>query len=211
MLGQEAYLVELDKLRFPIINFRRTAYFGLSVVNFWAIAMGTYMVAAPMMSWIDYESPSLSVFFWFAGLCAYIIGFYDWYQGRTMLSFFDFIFGLLFLVIYFTAELGKYGIWVPYYYYTYMQGTFYTIFLVLLLIVLISLKDRGCIYLCNIFLIALGLIFVIIWEFSKRLWARKVAGYILFIAAISLFYTGLGRFVCETYQCTTFPLVHPYW
>jgi len=69
-------------------------------------------MSAPMMGWIDYESPSLGTAYMFGGFCNYLIGFYDWYQGRTMLSFVDFIFGLLHLTFYYTADLGKYSIWV---------------------------------------------------------------------------------------------------
>ena len=46
----------------------------------------------------------------FGGICQYLIGFYDWYQGKTMVSLVDFIFGLLHLAYFFTADLGKYSI-----------------------------------------------------------------------------------------------------
>ena len=92
-----------------------------------------------------------------------------------MLSFIDFIFGLLHLTYYYTADLGKYSIWVPTEYYTYMQGAFYCLLFALLIVVLISLKGRGCIYLLNIFLLALACIFLIVWEFSQRTWPRKAA------------------------------------
>ena len=87
----------MNRVPFPTINYRQRLNFGLSTVNFFALAMGLYMMSAPMMGWIDYESPSLGTAYMFGGFCNYLIGFYDWYQGRTMLSFVDFIFGLLHL------------------------------------------------------------------------------------------------------------------
>ena len=210
MSGREAYLLELDRLSFPVINYRRTTFFGLSIVDFWSLAGGLFMVAAPMMGWVHYESPSLSVAFWFAGICQYLYGFLNWYQGRTMLSFLNFIYGLLHFAFYFTADIGKYQIWVPYEYYTYMQGTFYVIWFVISLVLLIALKDRGLIYIWNMFLIALALVFVIIWEYSKRNWARKIAGYILFIASICIWLAGMGRFLTDMFQCGSLNGFYPY-
>ena len=207
----ESYLNELNRVPFPTINYRQKLNLGLSTVNFFALAMGLYMLTAPMMGWIDYQSPTLGTAYMFGGFCQYLIGFYDWYQGRTMLSFVDFIFGLLHLTYYYTADLGKYSIWVPNEYHTYMQGVFYCLWFAMLLVLLISLKDRGCIYMIYVFLLALGCIFLIIWEFSKRTWARKAAGYIIFIASIFIWYAGLARLMNYVYSIDSFPLVNPYW
>ena len=101
MIDQAAYLLELNKLRLPVVNYHQKVNFGLSVVNFFGLAMGLYMMSAPMMGWIDYESPTLGTALMFGGICEYLIGFYDWYEGRTMLSFVDFIFGILHLVYFY--------------------------------------------------------------------------------------------------------------
>ena len=198
-------------MKIPIINYRQNVNFGLSVANFFGLAMGLFMMSAPMMGWIDYESPSLGTALMFGGICEYLIGFYDWYQGRTMLSFVDFIFGILHLVFFYTADLGKYTIWVPNEYHTYMQGVFYILWFALLIFVIISLKDRGCIHILYMFLLALALIFIVVWEFSKRTWTRKVAGYLMLVASILIWYAGLGRLVTNVYSNDCFPLLTPYW
>ena len=207
----ESYLNELNRVPFPTINYRQKLNLGLSTVNFFALAMGLYMLSAPMMGWIDYESPTLGTAYMFGGFCQYLIGFYDWYQGRTMLSFVDFIFGLLHLAYYYTADLGKYSIWVPNEYHTYMQGVFYCLWFFILLFVLLSLRDRGCIYKIYIFLLALAAVFLIIWEFGQTTWPRKAAGYVLLIASILIWYTGVGRLMANTYHCEKGPFITPYW
>ena len=211
MMDLESYLNELNRVPFPTINYRQKLNLGLSTVNFFALAMGLYMLSAPMMGWIDYQSPTLGTAYMFGGFCQYLIGFYDWYQGRTMLSFVDFVFGLLHLTYYYTADLGKYSIWVPNEYHTYMQGVFYCLWFAMLLVLLISVKDKGCIYSIYVFLLGLGCVFLIIWEFSKRTWARKAAGYIIFIASIFIWYAGLARLMNFVYSIDSFPLVSPYW
>ena len=211
MMDLESYLNELNLYPFPTLNYRKKLNMGLSTVNFFALAMGLYMLSAPMMSWIHYESPTLGTAYMFGGFCQYLIGFYDWYQGRTMLSFVDFVFGLLHLAYYYTADLGKYSIWVPNEYHTYMQGVFYILWFVMLLVLIISLKDRGCIYLLYTFMLALASVFLIVWEFSKKRWARETAGYMIFIASILIWYAGLGRLMNYVYSIDSFPLVAPYW
>ena len=201
MIDEAQYISELDKMVLPTVNYHYLVNFGLSSVNFFALAMGLFMMAAPLMSWIDYESPTLGTAFMFAGIGQYLIGFYDWYQGRTMLSFFDFIYG----------DLGKYSIWVPTEYTTYMQGVFYCLWLAILLFVLISLRGRGCVYMIYLFLLALGTIFLLIWEFSGRTWPRKAAGYFYFFASIFIWYTGLGRLMSSINHCDKAPLCAPYW
>ena len=49
------------------------------------------------------------------------------------------------------------------------------------------------------------------WEVSKRTWARKAAGYIIFIASIFIWYAGLARLMNYVYSIDSFPLVNPYW
>ena len=211
MIDQAAFISELNNLRLPMINYQQKVNFGYSIVNFFGLAMGLYMMAAPMMGWIDYESPTLGTALMFGGICEYLIGFYDWYQGRTMLSFFDFIYGILHLVYYYTADLGKYSIWVPSQYHTYMQGVFYCLWFAILLFVIISVRNRGCIHILYLFLLSLATIFLVVWEFSGKKWARKAAGYFIFFASILIWYTGLGRMFGNIYHNDCAPLVTPYW
>ena len=92
-----------------------------------------------------------------------------------------------------------------------MLGVFYILWFALLIFVIISLKDRGCIHILYMFLLALALIFIVVWEFSKRTWPRKVAGYLIFVASILIWYAGLGRLVTNVYSNDCFPLLTPYW
>ena len=210
MIDQEQYLLELDKMALPQINYRQLVNFGLSSVNFFALAMGLFMLSAPMMGWIGYESPTLGTALMFGGICLYLIGFYDWYKESTILSVIDFLFGLLHLVYYYTADLGKYSIWVPSQYYTYMQGVFYCLWFAILLFLIIAMRGRGYMYLIFMFLLALASVFMIIWEFSQTKWPRKAAGYIIFIASIFIWYTGLARLMSSIYHCDKAPFVAPY-
>ena len=80
------HIVELDSLQFPVFNYKRHPNLALTPANYFALAFGLYMISAPMMSWIDYNSPSLASALCFAGICEYLIGFYTWYDGRALQS-----------------------------------------------------------------------------------------------------------------------------
>ena len=191
----DQHIVELDSLRFPVFNYKRHPNCATTPVNLFAMAFGIYMIAAPMMGWIDYNSPTLGSILCFGGICEYLVGFYNWYEGRPIQSFIDFIFGLLHLTIYFTSELGKYSIPVPYVYHTYMQGTFYCIWLALILVLIITMSQRGIMYIFNFILLFLGFLFAMIWHFSGKSWSRKLSGYLLFFSALLIFLTGICHFM----------------
>ena len=193
MMDYQGYISELDKIPFPTINYRQRIHLGFSVVNFFALAMTLFMVSAPMMGWIGYETPTLGTAYMFGGFGLYLMGFYDWYTHDSLLSFLDFIFSLLFFTFYYTADLGKYNIWVPNEYYTYMQGVFYCLWFALFIFLIVATKNSPCITKFFAFLIGLALIFVIVWEFHQETWPRKTAGYIIFIASIITWIIGLMR------------------
>ena len=92
-----------------------------------------------------------------------------------------------------------------------LNSSNYILWFVLFLFLIISLKDRGCCYMLYMFILALALIFLVIWEFSKKTWARKTAGYIIFVASIFIWYAGFGRLMNYVYSIDSFPLVSPYW
>ena len=193
MMDYQGYISELDKIPFPTINYRQRIHMGFSVVNFFALAMTLFMVSAPMMGWIGYETPTLGTAYMFGGFGLYLMGFYDWYTKDTLTSFLDFIFSLLFFTLYYTADLGKYKIWVPNEYYTYMQGVFYCLWFALFVFLIVATKNGPCIVKFFAFLLGLALIFVIVWEFHQETWPRKTAGYIIFVASVFAWIIGLMR------------------
>ena len=204
------HIVELDSLRFPVFNYKRYPNCAITPTNLFGLAFGLYMVTAPMMSWIDYNSPSLASALCFAGICEYLIGFYNWYDGKALQSFMDFVFGILFMTIYYTVELGKYSIPIPYPYTTYMQGTFYCLWLAMLLALIVALSGRGFMYKINTILLALGCVFLLIWHFAQKTWCRKASGYILFIAACFIFITGILVLMNGILKRTASSCVYPY-
>ena len=106
--------------------------------------MGLFMLSLPLTGWCDFRSPTLATALVFGGLCEYIIGIYDWYQGKTVLCFIDFIFGLLHLLIYYSFRLCEYEMQpIDENFESYLYGTFFTLYLVALLALVVACKDKG--------------------------------------------------------------------
>ena len=217
---------EINNIRFPLINIRRTSNLAVAPINTFSLAIGLFMIAAPLMEWCEFKSPTLGVALACGGICQYIIGIYNWYQNETILSFIDFSFSFLFFlicyVIYYATQsmqtlvIGQIVIKSEMFE-SYMMGTFFLLYLVCLLALAfacLNSKNKGLIHLIYLGLIVIADVFIIVWEYRsknnkpnilKRL--RKVAGYFLFVASIALWYSGVGRFINEIFQKNMIPLV----
>lgn len=194
---QSTHLINLDNLNFPRLNNKKkTSDFSLSSSKYFSYAFGLFMLSAPMIGWIDEKSATISVLLCIGGICEYIFGLYNFYKYRKIQNIFDIIFGLLHFIFFFTYDLGMFKIQVMVYH-NYEKGIFYCFWLVVLLIALISLKDRGILYLINIFFIGLACIFVIIYEFSKKKWVKKIAEYMVFIICAIAWLIAISKLINE--------------
>ena len=222
MLEQKTYdprenaFREIDSIRFPIINVRRTSNLAVAPVNTFGMAMGLFMLSLPLTEWCDFRSPTLATALMFGGLCEYIIGIYDWYQGKTVLCFIDFIFGLLHLLIYYSFRLCEYEITpVEGDFKSSLNGTFFTLYLVALLALIIACKGKGILHLVNLGLLILTDIFIMVWQFlgrDKKEAVQKIkqtAGYLLFLSSLSIWFTGVGKLINDIFQRDVIPMIKP--
>ena len=211
---------EIEKITFPIINIRRTSNLAVAPVNTFGMAMGLFMLSLPLMGWCELRSPTLATALVFGGLCQYIIGIYDWYQGKTLLCFLDFIFGLLNLLFYYSFRLCEYEITrVNEEFKSNMIGTFFVLYLVILLALVLACKSKGIIHLINLVLLIISDVFLISWEYrnwdtvknGKRDGPRikKATGYFIFFASLTIWLTGVGKFINEIFQNDLIPMIKP--
>lgn len=199
----------IDKLRIPTANIRRTTNLAAANANIFGMAFSIFMLSAPLMGWFDFESPTLGIVAAFGGLCEYAIGIYDWYEQRSVQSFIDFVFGILNFVVFYSVELGKYDIEVPYEGRTYAQGIFVVLLLIAFLALLVAVKDKGILYVVYTFLLGFGCIFLMVWEFGEKKWARKTSGYFFFVGSVFIWLTGLGNLLNSSFNTNMFAPVLP--
>ena len=211
---------EINSIRFPQINIVRTSNLAVAPINTFCLAFMLFMFAAPLMHWCKFRSTTLGVALACGGVCQYIIGIYDWYQDKTVLSFIDFFFSFLnFLICYFIHSVYPSDQKeIHNLFENYMIATFFVLCLVALCALAFACKDKGIIHLAYLGLLILSDIFIIVWIYRykrhdknryilKRL--RKVAGYFMFFASLALWYSGVGRFINDIFQRDMIPLITP--
>ena len=207
---------EINNIKFPMINIVKTSNLAVAPINTFCLAIGLFMFAAPLMGWCNLKSPTLGTALACGGVCQYIMGIYDWYQKKTVLCFIDFIFSFLnALMCYFMYQINMYQKIESKDFQDYMIGTFFVLYLVALAAIAFACKSKGIIHLVYLGLLILADVFIITWQYrykrdGETLNAlRKTAGYLLFIACIALWYSGVGRFINEIFGKELIPLVSP--
>ena len=101
---------------------------------------------------------------------------------------------------------------------TRMIATFFVLYLIILLALVLACKSKGLIHLLNLGLLIIADILVIVWEYrdwpiehklthEKR--TRKAAGYFMFFASITIWLTGVGKFINEIFQNDLIPMIKP--
>ena len=135
-------------------------------------------------------------YFLFAGVCLYIVGILNWYEGKELLFLFDFIFAFYFLSFFFCKNLyfdnipekndndnDK------------LQGIFYILFFAFLLIIVLSAKTKGIVYVIDYAVLFLGFVFLFAYKYFGRKWIRYVYSYVFIVAAALLWITGILKLI----------------
>jgi len=199
---------EIKNLKLPLVNIRRTSNLAIAPINNFGMALGFFMLSVSLTKWCKFETPITSAVLIFGGVCEYILGILDWYQGKTILCFIDFIFSFLHAFIYYCF---KYQIdeGDNYKFESYLLGTFFVLYLVILCCLTFICLEKGILYLACMGLLVFADIFVIVWQYrykkgngedkhNKRI--KKVAGYFLFFASLAIWASGVGKFINEMFQ-----------
>lgn len=206
---------ELEKSDFPLLSVKSTVVFSASTVNHFFFSIGLFLFMYMKFNWLhSKEDPANEKFYYFSllftGIVQYIIGFYDWYRGRTISFTLDFVFGLLYALIYFNKyDEGLLDFPVTLTVDNCKMGTFYAIFAGFLLVLTAGCKNRGLIYLVDIFALFGGFVFLFIFYFWNINWCR-ITAQIFFVVVSCLFWlTGLGNLINDVFQKKIIPFLEP--
>ncbi len=200
-------LLEIDKMRIPIVNVRVTSNLALTPFQLFAFAFNLFMLAAPMMRWVDTHSPTFATLQCFGGFCLWLSGFFDWANGRTLLCTVDFLISLLNFSWFLIVDLTKYrNVEIPE---SCMKGGFLACFFAIWLVIVMATSQRGLLYMIGFFLVGFGITFHMIFEFSSKVWSAKTAGYFYFFASIVIWITGIGKGMNDIFGYEIIPLVLP--
>lgn len=206
---------EIEKQSFPLISVKRTIFFSASTINHFALSLGLFLFMFMKFNWFSaLEDPLTEKFFYyyllFTGIIQYVIGFYNWYRGRTIAFTLDFILGLFFVMYYYlqfdesllnfipspTTDGDR-------------KGTMYAMLAGMLLVMTIGSIRKGIINLIDILALCLGFVFLFIHYFWNIKWCNKASQYTFVVAACLFWLTGLANLIFDVFHKRIVPLLGP--
>lgn len=182
---------DVNKLRFPIINVRRTANLSESIIGYFALSAGFFIYAMLGLDWfkstqnIDF----VKSYFLYAGIVLLITSLYEWYQGRTLLFSCNFIFGILFIFFYLQGnpnenkEIDK------------IEAIMYIFIFAFIFFVILASKEKGILIIIDYIVLFTGMVlqFIIAYwrDYKKIKTIMDVRNYDFIVIAGLLWLTGI--------------------
>ena len=193
------------KNEIPKMNIRKISTLSDSIINYFSIGICLFLNSAYNLGWLelDHNKKFSFAFFIFAAGVIYVIGIFNWYEGKEILFLFDFILSFYFLTIYFKEEnyikiLGKFNSDIFDSNENYkLQGIFYILIFCLFFIMGFSAFKKGIIYIINYFILFVGFVFLFIdfyWE-KKHNWIDDVHYYIFLVSGALMWIIGILKIV----------------
>ena len=197
--------LKVIKNEIPKMNIRKISTLSDSIINYFSIGICLFLNSAYNLTWFKLrENEKFSfAFFIFAAGVLYVIGIFNWYEGKEILFLFDFILSFYFLTIYFKEEnyfkiLEKFNDDIIDNVDNYkLQGIFYILIFCLFFIIGFSAFKKGIIYIVNYFILFVGFVFLFIdfyWE-KKDSWIDDVHSYIFLVSGALMWIIGILKIV----------------
>ena len=176
----------------PSINTRNIPFFAVSILNYFAIGISLVIFAFINKEWfkthLDKNKEFFVKYYLVSGIVLYVIGIFDWYEGKELIYLIDFIFSFYFISLFLKEkEIGditqdcdndK------------LHGTFYIIFFALFFFVAVSSKNKGPIYILDYAVLFLGYFFLFIYKYIQKDWIKDIYSYIFIISGVFYWITG---------------------
>ena len=196
---------KVNKNGIPKLIVRKISTLSDSIINYFAIGICLFLQSAYNLNWFDMEDNKIKIYiiFIFAAAVLYIIGIFNWYEGKELLFLFDFILSFYFLTIYFKEEYkGK----ISEKFNTNiisdsdnnkLQAIFYILIFCLFFIIGFSAFKKGIIYIVNYFILFVGFVFLFIdfyWN-KNHTWITKVHYYIFIVSGVLMWIIGILKII----------------
>ena len=186
--------IKQTKGEHPLINIRKVSNLSDSVINYFLISISLFMYSAYNLGWFDLKNSEKFVvgYYIFAGVSLYIIGILNWYEGKELLFLFDFIFSFFFIILFLKNNIKDMGDGQN----EKLEGLFYILFFAFILIIGISAKGKGIIFIIDYAVLFVGFVFLFADKFFKaNKWIKYVYCYAFIVSAALLWITGILKLI----------------
>ena len=200
-IGENIKVNDQNKINVPLINIRKVSNLSDSIINYFVIAISLFLYSSYNLGWFNLADEEgvgkkfIMGYFIISGISLYVIGILNWYEGKELLLLFDFMFSFLFIALFlseknlgeisseFTETNNK------------LKGLFYIIFFSFILIIGISSKEKGIIFIINYAVLFVGFVFLFAGKFFGNDWAKYVYSYTFIVSAALLWVIGILKLI----------------
>ena len=190
---------EINNLIYPLIHVRQIVVISESFINYSAIGLSFFIYGCYGLEWFkiaeeEYKSFFLG-YFLISGICLYIIGIFNWYEGKELIFLVDLILSFFFICLFLKNQyLGNISDYLGAYDNDKIQGIFYILFFCFILIIGISSKEKGIIYIIDYAVLFVTFVFLFAYKFFKNDIIKTIDCYMFIVCGCLYWITGLLKF-----------------
>ena len=191
----------------PLIAYKKLNFY-VSVINYFAIGISLFVSGVLSLEWFksDYRVEFYIGYYLISGIVLYIVGVFNWYEGKELIFLIDFIYSFYFILL-FMLEKKTFEITEDEN--DKLHGTFYVIFSCLILCIIISSKNKGIWYIINYIVLFLGYFFLFVFKYNDAEWIKKTYSYIFIISGALFWITGLLKIIDNDLSDESIPFLQP--
>ena len=191
----------------PLIVYKKLNFY-VSVINYFAIGISLFVSGVLSLEWFksNYSIEFYIGYYLISGIVLYIVGVFNWYEGKELIFLIDFIYSFYFILLF---MLEKKTFEITDEENDKLHGTFYVIFICLILCIIISSKNKGIWYIINYIVLFIGYFFLFVFKYNEAKWLQKVYSIIFIISGALFWITGLLKIIDNDLSDTSIPFLQP--
>ena len=182
----------------PLIQIRQIPFLSESIINYFAIGICHFVYGCFGLEWFNISEEENKSFylgyFLIGGICLYIIGIINWYEGKELVYLIDFVLSFLFITLFLkNKNLGNISDYLGTYDNDKIQGIFYILLFCFILVVGISSKDIGIVYIFDNAILFVSYVFLFAYKFFKNKIIGNIDNYMFIVAGGLFWLTGIFK------------------
>ncbi len=179
-----------------VIHIRQISSLAESIINYLTIGICFFIYGCIGLEWFKVaEEASLKFYlgyFLVGGITLYIIGIINWYEGKGLIFIIDFILSFLFITLFLKNQnLGSISDYLGTYNNDKLQGIFYIMLFCLILVIGVSSKEKGLLYIIDYAVLFITYVFLFAYKFFKNDIIKKIDCYMFIVCGALYWITGI--------------------
>ena len=193
----------------PFINYKKINIFSISIINYFAIGICLFIYGYINLEWFnsEYYSGFFIGYYLISGIVLYIIGIFDWYEGKDLAFLVDFVFSFYFISL-FLREI-KMGDITNNNTNNKLHGTFYAIIFCFTFFIAISYKNKGKIYMINYIILFCGYLVLFFYKYIEADLILKISSFIFVVSGVLFWITGILKIIDNSLNEKTIKILRP--